>query len=189
MVSRFTSTKRRQQRASGIALVEAMMAIGLTGLIMLALVGISMFSGRSFVAMANYVELDDGNRIAIDTITRDLRSCNRVYFCATNLLALEDYDGGSLFYFHHPWEKVLWRFRFSAGNYESTPMLTGCEDLQFHLGKRNTQPGTLDQYPAAEVNEAKVVDVSWKCYREILGVKANTEAVQTAKIVIRRQGT
>ena len=68
-------------------------------------------------------------------------------------------------------------------------LLTNCEDLRFQLGKRNTQPGTLDQFPAAEANEAKVVDVSWKCYREILGVKANTEAVQTAKIVIRRQGT
>jgi len=76
-----------------MVLVEALMAIGVTGLLMLALVGISVFSGRSFVAMANYVELDDANRIAIDTITRDLRSCNRVFYCTTNFLALEDYDG------------------------------------------------------------------------------------------------
>jgi hypothetical protein len=34
-----------------------------------------------------------------------------------------------------------------------------------------------------------VVDVTWKCSRTILGVQANTEAVQTAKIVIRKQGT
>ncbi len=173
-----------------MVLVEALMAIGITGLIMLALVGISVFSGRSFVAMANYVELDDANRIAIDTITRDLRSCNRVFYCTANFLALEDYDGWYVYYSHNPSPSGLYPkslVRTKAG--ESTPLLTGCEDLQFHLGKRNTQPGTLDQYPAATANEAKVVDVSWKCYREILGVKANTEAVQTAKIVIRRQGT
>lgn len=185
MDSKFTSTKSRRLRASGMVFVEALMAIGVTGLIMLALVGISVFSGRSFVAMANYVELDDGNRIAIDTITRDLRSCNRVFYAETNFLALEDYDGFFLAYVHSPWTKELYRYK--AG--ESKILLTGCEDLQFHLGKRNTQPGTLDQYPTAEANEAKVVDVSWKCYREILGIKANTEAVQTAKIVIRRQGT
>jgi hypothetical protein len=168
-----------------MVLVEALMAIGVTGLLMLALVGISVFSGRSFVAMANYVELDDANRIAIDNITRDLRSCNRVLSCTTNFLALEDYDGFYLYYVHFPNTKEL--VRYKAG--EAKPLLTGCEDLEFHLGKRNTQPGTLDQYPAATANEAKVVDVSWKCYREILGIKANTEAVQTAKIVIRRQGT
>jgi hypothetical protein len=154
-------------------------------MIMLALVGISVFSGRSFVAMANYVELDDANRIAIDNITRDLRSCNRVLSCATNYLALEDYDGGWLIYVHFPNTKELVRYKVG----EAKPLLTGCEGLEFHLGKRNTQPGTLDQYPAATANEAKVVDVSWKCYREILGIKANTESVQTAKIVIRRQGT
>ncbi len=185
MDSKFTSTRRRQRSASGIVLVEAIMAIGITGLLMLALVGISVFSGRSFVAMANYVELDDANRIAIDNITRDLRACNRVFYCTTNFLALEDYDGWYLYYVHSPYNKSLWRYKGG----EVKTLLTGCEDLEFHLGKRNTQPGTLDQYPAATANEAKVVDVSWKCYREILGVKANTEAVQTAKIVIRRQGT
>jgi hypothetical protein len=30
-----------------------------------------------------------------------------------------------------------------------------------------------------------MIDVSWKCSREILGAKINTESVQTAKIVIR----
>jgi hypothetical protein len=168
-----------------MAFVEALMAIGITGLIMLALVGISVFSGRSFVAMANYVELDDANRLAIDTLTRDLRSCNKVFFCTENFLALEDFDGFYLYYVHSPYSKTLWRYK--AG--DAKTLLTNCEDLRFQLGKRNTQPGTLDQFPAAEANEAKVVDVSWKCYREILGVKANTEAVQTAKIVIRRQGT
>jgi hypothetical protein len=29
------------------------------------------------------------------------------------------------------------------------------------------------------------VDVSWKCSRQILGEKVNTESVQTAKIVMR----
>lgn len=168
-----------------MALVEALMSIGLTGLIMLVLVSVSVFSGRSFVALANYVELDDKNRIAIDTITRDLRSCNRVFYCSTNFLALEDSDGWFVYYIHSPTTMALTRYKASQVN----TLLTGCEALTFNLGKRNTQPGTLDQYPAATTAEAKVVDVSWKCYRTILGVKANTEAVQTAKIVIRKQGT
>jgi hypothetical protein len=169
-----------------MALVEAMMSIGIMGLIMLVLVSISVFSGRSFVAMANYVDLDDKNRIAIDTLTRDLRSCNRVFYCTTNFLALEDSDGWFVYYIHSPTTKTLARYKASQ---VTTNLLSGCENLVFSLGKRNSLPGTLDQYPAATASEAKVVDVRWNCSRSILGVKANTEAVQTAKIVIRKQGT
>ena len=168
-----------------MALIEALMSIGLTGLIMIVLVSVSVFSGRSFVALANYVELDDKNRLAIDNITRDLRACNRVFYCSSDFLALEDTDGFFVYYIYSPTTKALTRYKAS----QATTLLTGCEDLDFHLGKRNTAPGTLDQYPAASVSEAKVVDVSWKCSRTILGVKANSEAVQTAKIVIRKQGT
>jgi hypothetical protein len=34
-----------------------------------------------------------------------------------------------------------------------------------------------------------VVNISWICSRSIFGNSINTEAVQTARIVIRRQGT
>jgi len=166
-------------------LIEALMSIGLTGLIMIVLVSISVFSGRSFVAMANYVELDDNNRIAIDTITRDLRECNRVLSSSTNSLDLEDSDGFTITYNYIPSLKKLTRTKVST----ETTLLTGCESLSFHLGQRNTVAGTFDQFPAASVAEAKVIDVSWRCVRTILGVTANTEAVQTAKIVIRKQGT
>ncbi len=166
-------------------LIEALMSIGLTGLIMIVLVSISVFSGRSFVAMANYVELDDNNRIAIDTITRDLRECNKVLSSDATSLALEDSDGFTITYTYSPTLKTLTRVKASS----STTLLTGCQTLTFTLGQRNTVAGTFDQFPAATIAEAKVVDVSWRCVRTILGVTANTEAVQTAKIVIRKQGT
>ena len=182
---RTTSTNARRRRASGMMLIEAMMSIGLTGLIMIALVSVSVFSGRSFVSMANYVELDDNNRICIDTMTRDLRACNRVLNSSTNSLQLEDYDGFTITYTYSPTLKSLTRAKAGA----SSTLLTGCQSLAFSLGQRNTVAGTFDQFPAANAAEAKVVDVSWRCVRTILGVAANSEAVQTAKIVIRKQGT
>ena len=185
MDCKITSTNARRRRASGMMLIEALMSIGLTGLIMIVLVSISVFSGRSFVTMANYVELDDNNRIAIDTMTRDLRECNRVLSSSTTSLQLEDYDGFTITYTYSPSLKTFTRVK--AGS--TSTLLTGCQTLTFNLGQRNTVPGTFDQFPAASVAEAKVVDVSWRCVRTILGVTANTEAVQTAKIVIRKQGT
>jgi len=180
-----TSTKARWHHASGFALIDAIMAIGLTGIIMVVLVSITLFSGRSFVCLANYVELDDKNRLAIDNLTRDLRECNKVTYCVSNFLSLEASDGFAIYYIHSGTTKTLQRWK--AG--QSTTLLTGCESLNFRFCKRNTITNTYEQFPAAVPAEAKVVDVAWKCSRSILGVTANTEAVQTAKIVIRKQGS
>src|SRR5258706_60152 len=71
MVCKTTFTKKQlRQAAAGSSLVEALIAIGITGLLMLALASISMLSGRTFVAFSNYVDLDDHNRIGMDTLTR-----------------------------------------------------------------------------------------------------------------------
>jgi hypothetical protein len=190
------------------------------------------FSGRSFLCLANYIELDDRNRLAIDNLTRDLRECSRIRYCNTNLLALEGTDGLTIYYEHSPAKKTLQRWKalksVSPGKSQDTglqlgvggaapaagleagadggaggkgtaatagqigkpeTLLTGCETLSFRLYKRNTITNTYEQFPASLPSEAKVVDIAWKCTRSILGVSANSEAVQTAKIVIRKQGT
>jgi Tfp pilus assembly protein PilW len=182
MDCKLTST-RRQRRAGG-TLVEALIAIGVTGLIMMALASISMVSGRSFVAFANYVDLDSANRIAMDILTRDIRECNRVTGYTTNRLIIEDFSGFSVTYEYDQDRQTLVRSR----NGVSKTLLTGCESLNFNIAQRNPLNGNYDVYPTATVSDAKVVNVSWNCSRNILGHRANTENVQTARIVIRRQG-
>lgn len=180
-----TSTNSGFARSnSGFTLVEAMIALGVTGLIMLALVSISMLSGRSFVAFSNYVDLDSDNRIAMDTLTRDIRECTRVTGYSTNRLVIEEAGGSSITYQYFSDRKILTRTQ----NGVVKTLLTGCDTLTFNIAQRNPVNGSYDVYPTATVADAKVVNVSWNCSREILGHKANTENVQTARIVIRRQG-
>jgi hypothetical protein len=183
----FTEARRRPS-VSGAMLIEAMMAIGITALLMLALVSVSMFSSRSFVALFNYVALDDANRLAIDQLTRDVRECNSVSACTTNSLTLVDSDSFTLVYNYSPTAKTLTRVK----NGISKLLLTECDLMTFTLGKRNPVSGTYDIYPvpsANEITEAKVINVAWTCSRTILGARQNTESVQTARIVIRKQGT
>lgn len=184
MDSRITSTKRRLQRRHGTSLVEALIAIGVTGLIMMALASISMVSGRNFVAFANYVDLDSANRIAMDTLTRDIRECNRVTAYTTNRLVIEDASGFSIVYLYSADGRKLTRTR----NGVQKTLLTGCDSLQFNIAQRNPVGGSYNVYPTATPTDAKVINVSWNCSRTILGHRANTENVQTARIVIRRQG-
>jgi hypothetical protein len=68
-------------------------------------------------------------------------------------------------------------------------LLKGCDTLTFNLGTRNPVGGTFEVVPATSPDTAKVVNISWNCSRTILGQQRNTENVQTARIVIRKQGT
>jgi len=179
-----TSTKGGRAQA-GFGLVEAVIAIGITSLLMAVLASVSMMSGRTFVAFANYVDLDDGNRIAMDTLTRDLRECNRVTTCSATRLDIEGPDGVTVSYQHNPVAATLTRTRTGI----SKVMLKGCDSLNFALGTRNPEGSSFSVKSTTDISIAKVVNVSWNCSRTILGKKANTENVQTARIVIRRQGS
>ena len=112
MASKPTSTsRRRRQTCAGTSLVEALVAIGVTGLIMLALASLSMVSGRSFAAFANYVDLDSANRTAMDTLTRDLRECNKVTSFTATQLVIEDTDGFDIVYAYNASQHTLTRTR------------------------------------------------------------------------------
>jgi len=168
---------------AGVGLVEAMVAIGITALLVLVLTNVSMLSGRMFASFVNYVDLDDANRIAMDTMTQELRECNRVTSCSTTQLVIEDSDGFSVTYEFNPGAATLTRTK--AGIVRK--LLKGCDTLTFHLRTRNPVGGTFEVVPTNDVKLAKVVNVSWNCSRTILGKRANTENVQTARIVIRKQ--
>lgn len=165
-------------------LAEALIAIGITALLVLAITSFSFFTGRSFAALFNYVELDDDNRIAMDQISRDVRQANRVKSWTTTSLVLEEADGSDLSFSYNTANRTLIRTK----NGVSTVLLRGCQRLAFVVGQRNTIPGSYDVYDAASAATAKVVNVSWICSRKIMEGMENTESVQTARIVIRKQG-
>jgi hypothetical protein len=183
MVCKITSSSFRRFRGIlGATLVEYVMGLGIAGVLLAALASLMVFGARSFLALSNYSELDANNRIAIDTMTRDLRECNRVISCTASRLDIQD-SGGTTISYNYSQGGTLTRTQ----NGVPKTMLTGCDTISFNLGTRNPIGGTFAVVPTTDVNEAKVVNVSWNCSRLILGSKVNTESVQTARIVIRKQ--
>jgi len=179
-------TKNRcPRKTSGFLLSETLIGVGITGIVILVLTSFMFFSGRSFAALFNYVSLDDANRIAIDLITRDVRQSNRVIGFNENSLTLEDSDGSSIVLYYNREGRRLLRIK----NGVSKVLLNDCDTLNFSLGQRNPVEGSYDVYPAATPATCKVVNVSWVCSRTIFGKRENSESVQTARIVIRKQGS
>jgi Tfp pilus assembly protein PilW len=166
--------------------MEMVFAVGISSLVFLVLTSIYMLSVRNFTVFANYVDLNGANRLAMDMITRDLREANRLTACTTNSISIEDAAGATVSYTHNAGTKRVIRTVNGSG---AKVVLTGCDSIQFRMLKRNPVVGSYNVVPTSTATEAKVVDAAWNCSRTIFGVKANTENVQTARIVIRRQGT
>jgi len=184
MDCKITSTKSlRRRRQAGTSIIEVVVAMGIGLLITTVVVGLSLYSGRSFAGLANYIEMECDSRNALDTMTRDVRQAVYLNAFATNQLTFEDYDGQPLVYTYSSTDKTLTKVK---GTY-SKVLLTGCDSLTFSMYQRTPMGGTDGAYPATTAAMAKLIQVQWLCSRKIFGATANTESVQTARIVIRKK--
>ena len=122
----------------------------------------------------------------MDQLTRDVRQANGVIGFTPSSLTLEDADRLSLSYTYDPIARTLTRTKQSE---PPTILLRECDRPSFVIGQRKPLANTMDVYTNATPATAKVVNVGWSCSRKILGVQQNTESVQSARIVIRKQTT
>jgi Tfp pilus assembly protein PilW len=186
-----TFTKSRLAlRNSGMTLIEVVVAMGI-GIAVLAVIGsLALWSGKSFAAMANYADLDNASRNALDRMTSEVREVQGLISYAESAnekeLVLRDSDGQPLYFRYNPGSKTLTKVK--NGNTET--LLKDCTTLNFNLYQRNNVSNTFNQYQVASGTNAaltcKVIQVNWICSRRLLPTTLlNSESVQTAKIVIR----
>ena len=182
-----TSAKSAYNRTVAFALTEMMVALAAGGLVVLAASVLSGYGHQSFVAINNYMDLDRNSRNALDQLSRDIRQTITLTSFATNRLVFLDYSSNTLTYVWNPSTRLLTRTQSGV----SSNLLTECDYLRFEVFQRNPIPGQYNFYPATnnygtnDARLAKLVNLSWRCSRTILGQRLNTESVQTAKIVLR----
>ncbi len=198
-----TSTTRKGNKTvcAGMTLVELLMAVGISGLVFAAVSILIFFSGRSYAALANYVDLDNRSRSALDRMSKEIRQVDCVTNSATatlpsgqvvtNNLVLSgtetNGDAYSITYDYDPVAQTLVRTK-TGGSYPGTnTLLTGCTYLNFGMYQRVPKKNSLEQFDAADLATCKVVQLDWVCSRKILNKSANTETIESAKIVIRKK--
>ena len=189
MVFKATSTVSIGKRhCAGALLIDMLVGLGIGALVLLGMSMLTMFSARSFAAMGNYVALDAYSRAALDKMTKEIRQCNCLLSSDVNYLWFQNSDGSDLLYFYVASSQILYRLTSSGGYWvlDSRPLLTQCTYLQFSTFQRNPIMGSYDQYPAATPSTCKVVQLTWICARRLIN-NWNTESVQSAKVVIRKE--
>jgi len=177
------STNLQSGRACGaFTLVEYLIGIGIGSLVLLTILSLSIYSGKSFAGLANYVDLSSASVNALDQMSKDIRQSVAFTGYASNQVSFNDGTPSPLIYSYDSTARTL--TRQSGG--QAKVLLTQCDDLRFAIYQRTPLPGTYDQYPIATVTNCKVIAVKWVCSRTILGAKVNSEDIQEAKIVIRK---
>lgn len=184
----FIRNKSKSSRA--FTLVELSMAMAVSGVILTATLSFTVYAAKSFAALYNYVDLEQRSQAAIDSMLRDVRETQ--YLSGYGTTTLNGRTITNVVSFLDPTNQTL-TFHFTNNvllktrGTQNTMLLTNVDYLNFQMFQRVPIGGTFDQFPTATTTNCKLISVSWICSRTIIGSKVNTESVQTAKIVIRRQ--
>jgi prepilin-type N-terminal cleavage/methylation domain-containing protein len=183
--------KLASRARQGWTLMEMMVAVGIFSLGGAALMGLYLFSVKSMASMYNYSVLDQRNRQAMDLLTREIRQSKKVLDFKTNsitILAAND-DGSTgpvVTYKFVPTTKKM--LRTSGGT--SNVLLDNCNLLSFQLFTRCPSNEVFGSFPVAInnwSNTVKVLQLSWKTSMALPSGIVNSENIQTARIVIRKQ--
>jgi len=172
-----------------MTLVEILVATAIAGVVLIVVSALTFYSARSFAALTNYVDLDQRSRNALDRMISEIRQVDFLKTYASTRLEFEGTNPNNskytLVYVYDPAAKTLTKTMGGV----STTLLTECQALQFTIFKRNPVAGThnLVAADASRPDLVKAIQLSWTCSRDILGKKANTESVQSARVVVRKQ--
>lgn len=188
---RFRVANYKTRHTAAFTLVEASIAVGLGTLILAVVASLSVYSARTFSAMSNYVDLDMHSRNALDIISREVRQATAVIDRQTNAgvsyITLTNTD--ALTSFKISWVPDSSTLFVQKSGQPRQAVLNGCDNWNVWLYNRapNLDPTNLSFNTATNLADCKLVNMSWRCSRTILGSKINTESVQTAQIVLRNK--
>jgi hypothetical protein len=165
---------------SAMTLMEMMVSFGIATLFVLWVISFTSITfSQGIFALGNYTDLNTKSRRTLDTLTRDIRSAAALTSYTTNSITMTNSDGTS---FSYTWDGS--RFTRVYGGV-STMLMSNCDYLCFGIYQRNPTNSYSFVSATNAINQTKLIDVQWRCSRQYLGAKLNTESVQTARIVIR----
>ena len=179
-----------------MTLVEVMVAVALSSILLAMAGSLWLFGSRSFAAMGNYTDLDARSRNALDQMSRDIRQATKVtgFQKSGNTKWLTVTNAGLGTGATYTWQASTRTLACQKTDGSEQVFLTECDRWDFDLFQRAPQKGTnYVFYPATNAHGAydlsicKLINMTWKCSRTILGSKVNTESVQTAQVVLRNK--
>ena len=182
-IGKSTTSGRR-----GGSLIELLVAVA-AGSLVLTFVVVMFISGQaSYVGLGNYAELSNQSRLALDWLSRDVREATQVVSWQSNAasatLVLTNANKG--IQTAYTWNTTNGILSCSRTGQANQTCLTGCDSWSFSFYQRNPN-NNWTFYPATNLAQCKLINMSWKCSRQVIGRKINTENLVTAQVVLRNK--
>jgi len=189
-------TARSLQRPDerGLSLVEMMVALGL-GAIVLTIISLLSLNGlHCFLVMGNSATLDQRNRIAAGQFEREVRQATGVLSyqsdASTKTLVLTNcLDGVAVSY---TWDTEARTVTCAKTGQPEFTCLTDCDFWSAQFFQNVPQPSASEPFlPATNsvgnlaLNQARVVNLSWRCSRPLTGTTLNTESAKSLQVILR----
>jgi hypothetical protein len=197
MKIRATRRALRRPRAMAFTLIELAVGIGLSTVAALVIGFLTVFGARTFVAMGNYVDLDEQSRNAVDVISREVRNASAVVSIQTHLPVMSltltnDSTAQTVKLTYNANARTL---VMTKTGQQAVTNLTQCDRWNFMLYDRApiissnnvTFHAATNAVGQLDPSFCKLINMTWECSRTILGAKLTTESVQTAQIVLRNK--
>jgi len=167
--------------AEGFTLVESLVALGLTALLLSAVVSITLFTTRSLAGLANHTDLDQADRLALDRMTREIRRCTAVAAFQINRLDLLDFEGQRLVYQYDPSTRKLVQTRAGVAQ----TLLRDCDRFEFTVFNSEITDGNMNLVVAANPTARNVIGLRWDCSKAMTGPSRSQGAGHSVTVVIR----
>jgi Tfp pilus assembly protein PilW len=172
---------------SGMTIVEMLVAVGLSTMVLGGVMTLFTASLKNFTGMGNYASLTSQSRQSMDSMSKDIRQASQIVsFTNTPILKSltlsNAFSGTTRIY---TWDSASGNLVSQTGQTVRTN-LTGCDSWDFSFYQRNpTNNWTF--VSTTNLGTCKLINMTWKCSRSILGAKVNTEDLVTAEIVLRNK--
>jgi prepilin-type N-terminal cleavage/methylation domain-containing protein len=192
---RLPARRNRARPFSGMSLIEMLITVLISSIVLTLVWILTVFAYRSFAAMGNYADLDGTSREALDLMGRELRQGSMVVAAQPTgpvkwltVAELEEAPLNSVTN-KYTWDSstglMVWD-RWEGGAHTTRTNLTGCDLWSFQMYTRAPDTGGVFQV-TTDLARCKLINMNWRCSRQILGKKVNTETVLTAQVVLRNK--
>ncbi len=187
----FMRPNKSRSRA-GFTLAELMVATALSVIVLAAVVWASLFASRGFVAIGNYRNLAATSRNALDKITQQIRQTDFLKSYTSSSLVFQTTDPisnvtNTLTFAYNSGTSTLTQTLGSS----NTVLLTNCSSFHYDLYQRNptatTNNDLISLITTNQPSLVKAIDFTWICSETAYGKVYNSQDVQSARVVIRKQ--
>jgi Tfp pilus assembly protein PilW len=186
----------RGKNRAAFTLVEMIVSIAVGVIVIGSIVVMGIISAQNFAATSNYVQMNEQSRNAVDNISREVRNASALLDFSTNnpqYLLLTNANAATATTI--TFDTNTGTITLDKTGLPTRTILTGCEGFSFQLFNRYPLITATNISFYSSTNSSgqltnkfcKVINMSWKTSRTILGSKLNTEIVQTAQVILRNQ--